>query len=111
MDTIRTYGRSGMGRSGHPQGSCQPCSYGRNNPQKFGNPGSCHTDNTCIRKVSHDCNDDCGDRNKHMSIMPLGMGYVPMQSFGELYDPCTALREGTAFPCLNLIFCGSRGKM
>lgn len=108
---MRAYGRSGMGRNGHPQGFSQPCSYGRGNSQRFGNPGNCQTDNICIRKVSCDYKDDCGDSKKQMSTMPLGMGYVPMQSFGELYDPCTALREGTAFPCLNLIFCGSRGKM
>ncbi|MCM1083619.1 MAG: spore coat associated protein CotJA [Clostridium sp.] len=108
---MRSYGRGGMGRNGYPQGSSQPYSYGRNNLQKFGNPNNCQSDNSCMRKTSCDCKDDCGDSNKQMSTMPLAMGFVPMQSFGELYDPCTALREGTAFPCLNLIFCGTRGKM
>lgn len=40
---------------------------------------------------------------------PLAMAYVPWQHFGELYPPCKALREGTAFPDLNQIFCGVRG--
>ncbi len=41
--------------------------------------------------------------------MPLAMSYVPWQEFGELYPPCKALAEGTAFPELNIIFCGVRG--
>ncbi|MDE5966145.1 MAG: spore coat associated protein CotJA [Lachnospiraceae bacterium] len=41
--------------------------------------------------------------------MPLAMSYVPWQQFEELYPPCKALSEGTAFPELNLIFCGVRG--
>ena len=56
-------------------------------------------------------NSGCNDNNSKMRSMPLAMGYVPMQSWGELYDPETALCEGTAFPDLNLIFCGVRGKM
>lgn len=40
---------------------------------------------------------------------PLAMAYVPWQHFGELYPPCKALSEGTAFPDLNQIFCGVRG--
>ncbi len=54
-----------------------------------------------------DC--DCGDSNKHMREMRIGIGYIPMQTWGEMYDPCTALCQGTAFPELNLIFCGVRG--
>lgn len=42
--------------------------------------------------------------------MPVGMAYVPMQEFGELYDTKKGLMEGTMFPELNLIFCGVRGK-
>lgn len=41
--------------------------------------------------------------------MPLAMSYVPWQQLEELYQPCKALSEGTAFPELNLIFCGVRG--
>ena len=58
-----------------------------------------------------DCNrsrrdDDCGHKSHHS----VGMAYVPMQEWCELYEPCEALTEGTAFPSLNLIFCGVRGK-
>lgn len=41
--------------------------------------------------------------------LPIGMCYVPWQEWGELYDPRTALKEGTMFKELNLIFCGKRG--
>ena len=51
----------------------------------------------------------CGDKKEHMRHMPVGIGYVPMQKWEEMYDPATALCQGTAFPCLNLIFCGKRG--
>lgn len=64
------------------------------------------------QSVRRECsNDDCRDNNPHMKHMPLGMAYVPMQQWGELYNPETALCQGTAFPDLNLIFCGARGKM
>ncbi len=54
---------------------------------------------------------DCGDSNSHMRHMSVGIGYVPMQEWGELYDMEAAHCQGTIFPDLNLIFCGSRGKM
>ena len=57
---------------------------------------------------------DMDRREKHskgygVDKMPLAMSYVPWQTFGELYPPCKALSEGTAFPELNQIFCGVRG--
>ena len=77
------------------------------NVQSSSMPGSCN-----IKEPdSNSCDKNCKDVNPHMKHMPLAMGYVPMQSWGELYDPETALCQGTAFPDLNLIFCGSRGKM
>ncbi|MBQ7707222.1 MAG: spore coat associated protein CotJA [Lachnospiraceae bacterium] len=42
--------------------------------------------------------------------MPIAMAYVPMQQWEEMYKPSTAICEGTAFPGLNKIFCGVRGK-
>jgi hypothetical protein len=45
-------------------------------------------------------------RREHM---PIGMAYVPMQEWSEMYDACEGLCEGSAFPELNLIFCGVRG--
>lgn len=41
-----------------------------------------------------------------MQEMALAMAYVKIQTFGELYDPCTALIAGTVFPCLDKPFCG-----
>ncbi len=38
----------------------------------------------------------------------VAMAYVPMQIFGKLYEPCTALEEGTLFPELNKPFLGGK---
>jgi len=34
----------------------------------------------------------------------IAMASVPKQEWCEPYDWCTALKEGTIFPCLNLVF-------
>jgi hypothetical protein len=65
----------------------------------------------------NDCSDnngysECKEESRHhkkKEHMPIGMAYVPMQEWGELYDACDGLYEGCAFPELNLIFCGVRG--
>ncbi len=76
-------------------------------PQK--NNMSCHS---AIDNIMAENNDyACKDNNQHMGHMPIAMAYVPMQEWGDLYDHETAICQGTAFPELNLIFCGSRGKM
>lgn len=52
--------------------------------------------------------------HKHDAMEQLGckfptvMAYVPWQQWGDLYDPDCALKEGTLFKELNLIFCGVR---
>ena len=60
---------------------------------------------------SMNLSDACNINRSCIDNLPLAMAYVPMQKWGELYDPETAICQGTAFPELNLIFCGSRGKM
>ncbi len=40
--------------------------------------------------------------------LPLGISYVPMQSWSTPYDGLQALSSGTIFPELNLPFCGRR---
>ena len=39
---------------------------------------------------------------------PVGMTYVPMQTWGPLCDPPKALRQGTLFPELDKPFLGGR---
>ncbi|MBQ3061433.1 MAG: spore coat associated protein CotJA [Lachnospiraceae bacterium] len=39
---------------------------------------------------------------------PIAMAYVPIQQWSTLYEPVKALHCGTAFPELNLKFCGRR---
>lgn len=36
----------------------------------------------------------------------LAMAYVPWQKWGQIFDTCKALREGTIFPDLNPKFYG-----
>lgn len=52
----------------------------------------------------------CRDRFKDdYDSFPVGMSYVPWQTWGELYPPEKGLCEGTIFTDLNQIFCGKRG--
>lgn len=67
--------------------------------------------NNTTTQYCHQNNNDCRDSNVHMRNMPLGMCYVPVQEWENLYSPCNSLKQGTAFPCLDLIFCGVRGNM
>ena len=46
--------------------------------------------------------------NRRCQNKPIAMAYVPMQQWSTLYEPCKALYAGTAFPELDLIFCGRR---
>jgi len=41
---------------------------------------------------------------------PLAMAYVPMQKWGDVYEPAEALRNATIFPELNLPFLGGGWK-
>lgn len=38
--------------------------------------------------------------------LPLAMAYVPMQSFGKVYDLSTSIQKGTIFPDLYKPFYG-----
>jgi len=40
--------------------------------------------------------------------LSLAMAYVPMQCWGQTYEPSTALQRGTIFPELDLPFCCGR---
>ncbi len=37
---------------------------------------------------------------------PLGMGYIPWQTWGDVYDLNNGLHAGTIFPCLDKPFTG-----
>ena len=41
--------------------------------------------------------------------LPMAMGYVPVQKFGQTYDLRTGLQLGTIFPELHKPFCGKGG--
>ena len=44
--------------------------------------------------------------NRNPLSLPLAMSYVPWQPWEQLYDAEEALMRGTAFPSLDLPFCG-----
>lgn len=87
LDSYRQYGRNSFNRCNQTM-NCVP-----SNIQK----------NQCIPSEN---NIETPKKQKM-----LAYGYFKVQTFDELYCPSVALKEGTAFPCLNLIFCGSRGRM
>lgn len=95
MESYKPYGRNPYGRN------MNQCS----NPSR---PGQMRNNGNFNSGIS-DCG--CSDSDKKMRTMPLAMGYVPVQSWGELYDLETSLCQGTIFPDLNLKFCGARGKL
>lgn len=114
MEPYKAYGRGQCGRGnaacghnsrGYSQNSC----VSNHNYNQQRSNSSCHSaiDNVISERTESCCNDN----NHHMMHMPIAMAYVPMQKWEDLYDHETAICQGTAFPELNLIFCGSRGKM
>lgn len=46
--------------------------------------------------------------NKKYAQQVVGMAYVPWQRWGDLYEPCKALKCGTLFAALNKPFIGCR---
>ena len=54
--------------------------------------------------------DGCGAPcpNALLEEMPLGMAYVPWQTFGTMYPMREGLRKGTMFACLDYDFLGRR---
>lgn len=51
-------------------------------------------------------NQKMSETHDNMCEYGIAMAYVPWQVWGNLYDTCDALGEGTIFKDLNLRFCG-----
>ena len=60
--------------------------------------------NVCCNSCSRPST-DCPNTDP-LRGMPLGIGYVPVQEWGQTYCPDKALQRGTIFPPLDLPFCG-----
>lgn len=91
----------------YPQGRSMSggCGHNRNNQMAYGS-----RQNPMPQAGSRPSNMPCRDRFKDDSEdFPVGMAYVPWQTWGDLYPPEKALCEGTIFADLNQIFCGKRG--
>ena len=102
MDSFRNYGRNNCG-SGQNMNRNMNCNMNQR-PNSKCNMNQNMTVN--MRKKDYDCFDEF----LNLNAMPLAMAYVPMQQWEDLYNQKTAICEGTAFPCLNKIFCGVRGR-
>lgn len=79
-----------------------------------GNTNNCATNNCADKEQSiNSCpniKDKSIDSCPHKHDYPVGMGYVPWQQWGNLYDLETGYKEGTIFKDLNIVFCGVRGR-
>lgn len=64
-------------------------------------PCSCHNHN----QPSQTCHQEHGH---HFSDFPIGMGYVPWQTWRNIYEPDKALMQGTIFAELDKPFLGAR---
>lgn len=68
-----------------------------------------YMDVDCVCKSKHTEGCHKNDRMENLGErFPIAMAYVPWQQWGELYEPECALKQGTIFKDLNLIFCGVR---
>ena len=106
MEQNRQYGRSSYQSNGCGCQNNQRQNQNRNQMMQQMNRGMRQNMRPNMMPCS---NSKCGDSDSRISDMPLGMCYVPMQEWGDMYDPEMAVCQGTAFPDLNLIFCGVRG--
>ena len=63
--------------------------------------------------ISKDCNcsNSGGQLTTPTETVCLAIATVPMQPWEQPYDPETALKNGTNFPCLNLPFYETGGEM
>ena len=114
-----------QGRPGYP-GHNRPV-YGPGCPTPYSRRSGSHqhpADHDCPCDTSRDMNTDtvceagqhshCGSQNNQSVIcvstekFPVGMAYVPMQSWSSLYDYQKALSRGTLFPELDKPFIGRR---
>ena len=60
--------------------------------------------NVCEKKCQ--CEDKSTKCNDPLRGMPIGIGYVPWQTWGRVYDYAEGLSRGTIFPPLDLPFYG-----
>ena len=52
------------------------------------------------------CDADSSLNNDPLSGLSVGIGYVPWQQWGKVYDLAKGLNQGTIFPVLDLPFYG-----
>ncbi len=67
---------------------------------------NCLAQNGIVTSGSAGCGAPCA--NVLLEEQPLGMAYVPWQTFGTMYPMQQGMRRGTMFPCLDFDFMGRR---
>ncbi len=87
--------------------------HNHNHSSNHNHNSDCKNNANVINSIASliNASDDCKDNNSRFTGMPLANAFVPAQPWCKLYDKKEAICQGTAFPNLNLIFCGSRGRM
>lgn len=78
--------------------------YQKNYGTRFG--GGYHNYSMPNRTTSHQNKMSEQSSCDNAKDFPIAMAYVPWQTWGNLYEPCEALSQGTIFRELNLKFCG-----
>ncbi|MGN0165757.1 MAG: spore coat associated protein CotJA [Lachnospiraceae bacterium] len=78
--------------------------YQRNYGNRYG--GNYHNYSTQNRMMPHQQRMPEKPHMNENKEFPIAMAYVPWQTWGNLYDTCDAMYQGTIFKELNLRFCG-----
>lgn len=72
----------------------------------------CHTNIRCAGNNNYKANRVGTCIQTSQNARPIGMVYAQVQVWGDMYDPCEALKRGTMFRELDLPFlmynCGSQ---
>ena len=102
-------GCSGSNRSMHDSNRPGHSGFGSSSPRNEARPQPYNM----VREHRQDTNRSCSEQSSVTCVntanFPVGMAYVPMQTWGALYDPQKALAQGTLFPQLDKPFLGGRG--
>lgn len=108
------YGRQGSQNNGNGyRNNRMPCNTNTAR-QATGRTGSESCSNTNYRtaytgRESQSCGCGCEKPKDPLSGLALAMAYVPWQKWGNLYDACQALQQGTVFEALDKPFLGRGG--
>lgn len=105
------YGRNTMGSARSMQDSArsvQDTDCSCREPDNSRSESRTMADTACPKRKDNSCSGNDSITCFTSTDFPIGMAYVPMQTWGPLYDPQKALCQGTLFPELDKPFLGGR---